>query len=230
MTSKLKIHQDEPVSSAPACDSPAEGSHGCGCEGAASGVETGSAAFKRVVWIILALNAGMFLIEGVLGQVAGSMSMQADALDFASDAFTYGISLAVIGRSLTARSRAALFKGGMLGLVALIVLATSVWRTFVDGVPHATTMGVTSVAALAVNITAALLLLKYRDGDANVRSVWLCSRNDAIGNVAVLGAAGVVALTGTKWADLGVAVIMASLFLSTSVQVVRQARAELAAG
>jgi cation diffusion facilitator family transporter len=227
MSKLLKVHQEGDGSCPPAVEIAAPDS--C-CEGAVQGVETGSSAFKRVVWVVLALNAAMFVVEAVLGQVAGSMSMQADALDFASDALTYGISLAVIGRSLLARSRAALFKGGMLGLVAAIVLGASLWRTFVEGVPHAATMGVTSVVALAVNLTAALLLLKFRDGDANVRSVWLCSRNDAIGNVAVLLAAGVVALTQTKWADLGVAVVMASLFLSTSVQIVRQARTELAAG
>lgn len=227
MNKLLKVHQEGDDCCAPTATTTLPDA--C-CEGAAQGVETGSPAFKRIVWVVLALNAGMFLIEAVLGQVAGSMSMQADALDFASDALTYGISLAVIGRSLVARSRAALFKGGMLGLVAMIVLAASLWRTFVEGVPHATTMGVTSLVALAVNVTAALLLLRFRDGDANVRSVWLCSRNDAIGNLAVLAAAGVVALTDTKWADLGVAVIMASLFISTSVQIVRQARAELVAG
>jgi cation diffusion facilitator family transporter len=197
------------------------------CGDVARGVETGSAAFRRTVWIVLAMNAAMFVIEIIAGQMAGSLSLQSDALDFAGDTATYAISLAVIGYSVTARARAALFKGAVLGAFALFVLASAVWRTFVTGVPVAETMGVIGALALAVNVAAALLLLRFRDGDANVRSVWLCSRNDAIGNLAVLGAAGIVAATGTKWADLGVAAIMASLFLSTSVQIVRQARQEL---
>jgi Co/Zn/Cd efflux system component len=200
----------------------------CGCDGAARGVETGSPAFRRAVWIVLALNAAMFLIEIVAGQMAGSLSLQADALDFAGDTATYAISLAVIGMGVATRARAALLKGAVLGAFALFVLGGAIWRTFVTGVPSAATMGVVGVMALAANVSAALLLMRFRDGDANVRSVWLCSRNDAIGNIAVLIAAVLVAATGTKWADLGVAAIMASLFLSTSVQIVRQARRELA--
>jgi Co/Zn/Cd efflux system component len=158
------------------------------------------------------------------------MALQADALDFAGDTATYGVSLFALSRSPAFRARTALLKGLTLGVMAAYVLAAAIWRTFVAGVPEAITMGWIGAAALAVNVTAALLLLRFRDGDANVRSVWLCSRNDALGNVAVLAAAGVVAITGTKWADLGVAAIMATLFLTTAWQVVRQARAELRAG
>lgn len=200
---------------------------GCGCETTARAVETGSPAFRRAVWIVLALNAGMFGLEVVQGQLAGSMALQADALDFAGDSATYGLSLFALGQGAAFRSKAALVKGVSLGLMGVYVLAASLWRTFVEGAPDALTMGWVGALALATNVTAALLLLRFRDGDANVRSVWLCSRNDAIGNVAVLCAAGVVAFTGAKWADLAVAGIMAGLFLSTAWQITRQARGEL---
>lgn len=201
----------------------------CGCEDVARGVETGSAAFRRTVWIVLGLNAAMLVVEMIAAQLAGSLSLQADALDFAGDTATYGISMVVIGYSATIRARAAQFKGTVLGTFALFVLGSAIWRTFVTGTPEAATMGAIGFLALATNVTAALLLMRFRDGDANVRSVWLCSRNDAIGNIAVLFAAALVAVTGTKWADLGVAAIMATLFLNTSVQIVRQAQKELAA-
>jgi cation diffusion facilitator family transporter len=201
----------------------------CGCEDTARSVETGSAAFRRAVWIVLFLNAAMFVLEALAGQVAGSMALQADALDFAGDTATYGISLFALGHGGAFRARTALFKGLTLGLMGAYVLAASLWRTFIDGAPDAMTMSWVAALGLAVNATAALLLLRFRDGDANVRSVWLCSRNDALGNVAVICAAGVVAWTGTRWADLGVAAIMAGLFLSTAWQVTRQARGELKA-
>lgn len=200
---------------------------GCGCESTARAVETGSPAFRRAVWIVLALNAGMFVLEAVQGQLAGSMALQADALDFAGDAATYGLSLFALGYGAAFRARTAMFKGLTLGLMGLYVLAASLWRTFVAGTPDALTMGWVGALALTTNVTAALLLLRFRDGDANVRSVWLCSRNDAIGNVAVLCAAGIVAATGTKWADLAVAAIMASLFLTTAWSITRQAQGEL---
>jgi Co/Zn/Cd efflux system component len=202
----------------------------CGCEDVARGVETGSSAFRRTVWIVLALNAAMFLVEIVAGQLSGSLSLQSDALDFAGDTATYAISLAVIGRSLQTRAKAAFLKGIVLGGFAIFILTSAVWRTFIAGVPEAETMGLVGAMALAVNLTAALLLLRFKNGDANVRSVWLCSRNDAIGNIAVMAAAGLVAITATKWADLAVAAIMASLFLSTSAQIVSQAKREIRAG
>lgn len=224
--SNVIAHEDSCCSSQ-ACQTQA--ADACGCEDVARGVETGSAAFRRTVWIVLGLNAAMFVVETIAAQLAGSLSLQADALDFAGDTATYSISLAVIGYSAAIRSRAALFKGAVLGSFALFVLGGAIWRTFVAGAPEAATMGIVGFLALATNVTAALLLMRFRDGDANVRSVWLCSRNDAIGNIAVLFAAALVAVTGTKWADLGVAAIMATLFLNTSVQIVLQAQKELAA-
>lgn len=225
MTYQISPRNPSPAAAAaPDCDAA-----GCGCEATAQAIEGASAAFRRVVWIVLAMNAAMFGLEVVQGQLAGSMSLQADALDFAGDTATYGLSLFALGRAAAFRSRAALIKGASLGAMGVYVIAASLWRTFGAGAPDAVTMGWVGALALAVNLSAALLLLGFRDGDANVRSVWLCSRNDAIGNLAVLAAAGVVAVTGTKWADLAVAALMASLFISTSWQVVRQARGELKA-
>ena len=218
------VHRKAPP---PAPEGAACATAGCGCEATAAAVENGSPAFRRAVWIVLGLNAGMFGLEVVQGQLAGSMALQADALDFAGDAATYGLSLFALSQSLAFRSKAALVKGVSLGLMGVYVLAAALWRTFVAGTPDAVTMGWVGVLALSANVISALLLLRFRDGDANVRSVWLCSRNDAIGNVAVLCAAGIVAYTGTKWADLAVAAIMASLFLSTATSIIRQARGEL---
>ena len=215
--------EGETAHTEPLCETPA-----CGCESVGRSVETGSPAFRRTVWVVLALNAAMFLTEIVAGRMASSLALQSDALDFAGDTATYAISLAVVGHSIAWRARAAQLKGLVLGGFALFVLGSALWRTFVTGVPEAATMGIVGAMALTVNVSAALLLMRFRDGDANVRSVWLCSRNDALGNIAVLIAAGVVAVTATKWADLAVAAIMAGLFLSTATQIVRQARQELA--
>jgi cation diffusion facilitator family transporter len=202
-------------------------SHSCGCEGVASTFDGASSGYKRILWLVVAMNAAMFVVEIVAGQIAGSVALQADALDFLGDTATYALTILVIGHSLRVRASAAMFKGVTLLLMGLFVLGAAVWRTFVEGAPEAVTMGAVGLAALAVNVTAALLLLRYRDGDANVRSVWLCSRNDALGNVAVLAAAGVVAVTGTKWADIAVALVMAGLFTNSAIKIIRQARAEL---
>ncbi len=196
------------------------------CDGVVEGLENRSDGFKRAVWIVLVLNAAMFGVEVIAGQLAGSMALQADALDFAGDSATYALSLFALGRSLAFRSNAALVKGVTLGVMGVYVLGAALWRTFVAGVPEAVTMGWVGALALAVNVTAALLLLRFRDSDANMRSVWLCSRNDALGNVAVIAAAGVVAVTHTRWADLAVAAVMASLFLSTAWSISRQALGE----
>ncbi len=176
------------------------------------------------------INAGMFLVETGGGALAGSQALQADALDFLGDALTYGLSLAVIGSSVVVRARAALLKGVSLTLMGLWVFGATAYHVLIVGVPRAEIMGVISILALAANVTSVLLLAKYKDGDANVRSVWLCSRNDAIGNVAVMIAALAVWGTATKWPDLLVAAIMAGLFLYSSAQILRQAIQELRTG
>lgn len=185
-----------------------------------------SRGFRRALWIVIALNAAMFAVEMAAGALAGSRALQADALDFLGDTFTYGLSLAVLGRPLRVRATAALVKGATLGAMGLGVLGATAHQVLVLGVPDASVMGVVGALALLANLASVLVLLRFRDGDANVRSAWLCSRNDAIGNLAVVGAAGGVALTGTGWPDLVVAALMAALFLWSSSQIVRQAVAE----
>lgn len=182
--------------------------------------------YKRRLWMVIAINAAMFAVEMTAGQVSQSQALKADALDFLGDALTYGISLAVIGASLRVRTNAALAKGISLLLMGLWVFGSTIYRVFYVGVPEAEIMGVVGAMALAANVASVLLLMSYKDGDANVRSVWLCSRNDAIGNVAVMIAALGVWGTATGWPDLIVAGIMASLFLSSAFQIVRQALAE----
>ena len=198
------------------------------CCGGAARFEGQSAVYRRVLWLVIAINGGMFLTETAAGWLAGSVALQADALDFLGDSLTYGLSLLVIGRPARWRARAALLKSLSLAAMGFWVLGFTAWRVLVLGVPEAVVMGAVGTLALAANVGSALLLYRFRDGDANVRSVWLCSRNDAIGNLAVVGAAGLVALTGTGWPDIAVAAGMACLFLGSASQIVRQALDELA--
>jgi Co/Zn/Cd efflux system component len=184
--------------------------------------------YRRVLWIALAVNAAMFLLEVGAGLAAGSVALLADAIDFFGDAATYGLSLAVLALGAAARARAALFKAGTMALFGVIVLGRAAWAALDGRPPEPMTMGVVGALALAANLAVALLLYAYREGDANMRSVWLCTRNDAIGNVAVLLAALGVFGTGTRWPDLLVAAVMAGLSLSAGLSVLRQARQELA--
>lgn len=185
-----------------------------------------SDTYKRRLWLVISINAAMFVVEMTAGQLARSQALQADALDFFADAVTYGISLAVIGASLKTRSLAAAGKGVSLFLMGLWVFGSTLYRVFYQGVPEAPIMGVIGFMALAANLASVLLLMNYKDGDANVRSVWLCSRNDAIGNVIVMIAALGVWGTATAWPDLIVAAIMAGLFLYSSTQILSQSYAE----
>jgi Co/Zn/Cd efflux system component len=185
-----------------------------------------SAAYKRVLWVVVAINGAMFLTELVAGALADSMALQADALDFLGDTLTYAASLMVIGMAANIRANVAIVKGLSLAVMGLLVLGLTIHKTVVQGEPDAFVMSGIGVMALLANAASVLLLLKYRSGDANVRSVWLCSRNDAIGNVAVIVAAGLVAWSGTPWPDLVVAIAMASLFLHSSSLILRQAMRE----
>jgi len=203
---------------------------GTECCGHNASFEGLSADYKRRLWLVIGINALMFLVEMTAGALAGSQALQADALDFLADTTTYGISLAVIGASLRMRSLAAFGKGASLLLMGAWVLGSTLYHVFVTGLPRAEVMGAVGVLALAANAASVLLLMRYKDGDANVRSVWLCSRNDAIGNVVVMIAAVVVWLTDTRWPDLIVAAIMASLFLSSAWQIVRQSLQEVRTG
>lgn len=199
---------------------------GCGC-GDDLKFDGLSTTYRRVLWIVIAINAAMFVVEIVAGQLAGSRALQADALDFLGDSVTYAISLFVIGMPLIWRARAALFKGLSLGVMGLWVLGSTLYHVLILGVPQAEIMGAIGLLAFTANLASVLLLVKYRDGDANVRSVWLCSRNDAIGNLAVVLAASGVWATDTAWPDLIVAGIMASLFLWSAIQIITQGMAEM---
>ncbi len=183
--------------------------------------------WQRALWIALAVNAGMFALEIAAGVAAGSASLQADALDFLGDAANYAISLGVAGMALAWRARAALLKGASLAVLGLWVIATTVWHAVAGTLPSAETMGAVGVLALAANAGVALMLYRWRGGDANMRSVWICSRNDAIGNVAVVLAAAGVFGTGTGWPDIIVASVMAALGLTGGWQIMRQATGEL---
>ncbi|MES9994097.1 MAG: cation transporter [Candidatus Thiodiazotropha sp.] len=196
----------------------------CGSELKFDGV---SAGYKRILWLVIAINALMFLFETGASVVSNSMALRADALDFLGDSLTYGITLLAIGRSLHWRASAAIFKGVTLICMGLWVLGSTLYRVFVLGLPNEVIMGSVALLAFTANMVSVLLLLKYRDGDANVRSVWLCSRNDAIGNIAVMVAAGAVFMTQSHWPDLLVATLMSLLFLHSARLIIHQARDEL---
>lgn len=184
--------------------------------------------YRRVLWIALGVNLTMFGVELMAGWGAGSVSLLADAVDFFGDAANYALSLFVLSMGLAARARTALLKGLSMGAYGLYVLGHASWNALHGVMPEPLTMGLVGGLALLVNLSVAWLLYAYREGDANMRSVWLCSRNDAIGNVAVMMAALGVVGTGTAWPDLIVAVGMGLLGLSAARQIIAQARTELA--
>ena len=196
------------------------------CCGSNATFEGLSDAYKKRLWIVIVLNATMFAVEMGAGRLAGSQALQADALDFLGDALTYGISLAVIGASVAVRTTAALAKGISLAMMGLWVFGSTIYHVFFLGVPQAEVMGLIGFLALLTNLTSVMLLVRHKDGDANVRSVWLCSRNVAIGNVAVMMAALGVWGTASGWPDVIFAAVMAGLFLWSSFQIIAQALRE----
>jgi Co/Zn/Cd efflux system component len=202
---------------------------GASCCNHADDPHRGSESYRRVLWAVLAINALMFAIELAAGLAAGSASLQADALDFLGDAGNYAISLFVVGMALRYRALAAFLKGATMGLFGFWVLGITAWHAWHGTFPDAATMAAVGVAALIANVAAFALLWSHRGGDANMRSAWLCSRNDVLGNVAVLLAAAGVFGTGTGWPDVIVATIMASLALQGAWVVLVQSRNELRA-
>lgn len=185
------------------------------------------ARMRRVLWIALLVNAAMFFVEIASSLGSGSLALFADAIDFGGDALNYGVSLAVLASALAWRARAALLKAlCMLGF-GVYILGSALWTLWSGGVPHAATMGVVATLGLVANLAVAWMLYAFREGDANMRSVWLCSRNDAIGNLAVMLAALGVFGTGSAWPDLLVASLMAALALHGGWSVLQQARGEL---
>lgn len=183
--------------------------------------------YRAILWIVLTINAVMFAVEIIAGLAAGSAALQADALDFFADAANYGISLFVLGMTLRWRAGAALVKGASMGLFGLWVIGSVVWHALQGTVPAWGTMGLVGVAALLANGACLALLYAWRDGDANMRSVWICSRNDVVANLAVLAAALGVFGTGTGWPDIIVASVMAFLALQGAVTIIRHALSEL---
>lgn len=182
--------------------------------------------FRRVLWIALVINAVMFVVEMTASQVGDSMSLQADALDFFGDAANYAISLFVLGMPLAVRARAALIKGATMAMFGIWVIGSAAYRAAYGSAPEPFIMGYIAVIALLANITVAAMLFHYRTGDSNRRSIWLCSRNDVIGNLAVLAAAAGVLTTSSRWPDLAVAAIIATLSLTSALEVFRQANTE----
>lgn len=199
------------------------------CKGSCGSVvfDGASETYKRILWIIVAINGLMFCIEIIAGFIADSTALKADALDFLGDTATYAITLLVIGKSLELRAKAALLKGLSLGAMALFVLGFTLYRVIVVGQPEPITMGAIGLLAFAANMVSVLLLMKYREGDSNIKSVWLCSRNDAIGNLAVIAAGVGVFATQTIWPDIIVAFIIAGLFMHSSIRITLQAKKEL---
>ena len=189
--------------------------------------DVGDQRYRKILWIILLLNAGMFVVEVVASWYSGSVSLLADAVDFFADAFNYAISLYVLDKALASRAKASLIKGSTMGLFGLLVIGSSIYRAATEAVPQAEVMGAIGLLALLVNIGSAWLLYSYREGDSNRESVWICSRNDAVGNVLVMLAAAAVAYTQSHWPDIIVAFFIAALFLRSAWRIYRSAIAEL---
>jgi len=198
------------------------------CNDCASATMTPSTpVIKRVLWVALIANALMFVVEMLASWWGQSMALQADALDFFGDSVNYAISLFVLGSALQVRAGAALFKGLSMALFGLWIIISAIERALTGSMPQPLTMGAVAVLALLVNVAVALMLYRFRSGDSNLRSIWLCSRNDAIGNVAVMFAATGVFALQSRWPDLLVATLIASLSLHAAVQVSRQAMQEI---
>ena len=186
-------------------------------------------AYKRALWIVVLLNVGYGVVEIVGSFLAGSQALQADALDFLGDGMISFLGLVAVGWGLAARAKAALLQGVFLGLLGLGVVASTIYRVFIEHQPESVLMGGFALVAFVVNVLAAVVLIPHRKGDANMRAVWLFSRNDAIGNLAVVAAAGLVWWTGTQWPDLVVAFAVAGLFLQSAWSIIRDARQDLSA-
>lgn len=183
--------------------------------------------YKRVLIAIIAINAVFFVIEFSASLISGSRALQADSLDFFADSMTYSLSLAVLGMSLKWRATAAIIKGISLLMMGTWVMGSTIYAAIFLNSPNSTIMGSVAFLAFLANLTSALLLLRYRNGDSNIRSVWLCSRNDAIGNLGVMVAAGLVYAFNSPWPDLIVAFLMASLFLHSAISILKQAIVEM---
>jgi Co/Zn/Cd efflux system component len=186
--------------------------------------------YRKILWVVLFINLGMFVLEIFSGLISGSQSLLADSLDFFSDAANYGISLYVLSKSVTLRAKASLIKGYSMGILGIFVALSTIYKVFFAVTPKAEIIGAVGFIALTANLFSAFLLYKYRKGDSNRTSVWICSRNDAIANIAVIFAGIGVWITGTKWPDLMVAFIIASISLSGAFHIIKKAKKELKDG
>ena len=190
---------------------------------------SGGPEFRRALWIALVANAVMFVVEVAASAASGSSALAADAVDFLGDSANYAVALGAMALGGIWTTRAAIAKALAMGAFGVGVIAFALWRVSVGTPPEAATMGIVALVAFVVNLGVALLLYRFREGDANMRSVWLCTRNDVIGNIAVMLAAAGVAGSGTVWPDVAVAGLMAALALSSAVAVFRQSMTELSA-
>jgi Co/Zn/Cd efflux system component len=186
-----------------------------------------TAAYRRALWLVAGLNIFMGVVESVSGYVAGSQALKADALDFLGDGVITGLGLIAVNWGASPRARAALLQGVFLATMGLGVFAFTLYRVFITQMPEAMLMGSLGLIALFVNVACAVILLRYREGDANVRAVWLFSRNDAIGNAAVVIAALVVAATGSPLPDLVTAAAIAGLFIHSAIRIINDSLGEL---
>ncbi len=202
---------------------PEESSCGCGTEFPTQA----NAAYRRALWLVAGLNLGMGVVESVSGYVAGSQALKADALDFLGDGVITGLGLIALNWGARSRARTAFAQGLFLAIMGLGVFAVTLYRAFISQMPEAGLMGGVGLLAFVVNIACAVILLRFREGDANVRAIWLFTRNDAIGNAAVVAAALVVAATGSPWPDLITAAAIAGLFLHSAIKIIASARGEL---
>lgn len=200
----------------------------CGCTGDSARAHR-DPAYRRALWIVVVLNLGFGLLEAAGGFLAHSQALKADSLDFIGDGSISLVGLVALGWTPRARAQVALAQGLFLGALGLGVIAMAIWRALHAVAPEAGLMGGIGVAALAINVSAALVLARFRDGDANVRAIWLFSRNDSLANVAVIVAAALVALLGSAWPDILVAGAIALLFLHSSLSIIRDARLEMGA-
>lgn len=206
-----------------------EPSAGCGC-GAAVKFDGATPAYRRILWSVIAINALAFVALAGGAWLQGSAALGANALDFLADSATYAISLWAIGRSTRIRAGAALLKGASLGLLAAFILGFAIWRAVSGAPPEGAVISGLGLLGFVANGIAALLLVRHRDGDANVRSVWLCTRNDLIESLVVAAAGGLVWITASRWPDLIAGVILALVFLQSAWAIVRQSRDELRQG
>ncbi|MDH3702366.1 MAG: cation transporter [Alphaproteobacteria bacterium] len=197
----------------------------CACDAAIPTQVT--ASYRRALWLVAGLNLGMGIVESMSGYFAGSQALKADALDFLGDGVITGLGLVALNWGARPRARAALMQGLFLGLMGLGVFAATLYRVFVIQLPEVVLMGSLGLIALVVNVACAVILLRYREGDANVRAVWLFSRNDAVGNAAVVVAALFVAATGSPWPDLVTAAAIAGLFIHSAIKIIGSALGEL---